>query len=386
LRQQQLVVPWPNVCFSVSSVVDRKTFVTTNEVTAELSVEQLCWCPARFHYQAAVFAAPTYFIADPVKIERTFCTKKSICKYIMFTTGGRIRVCVLVRQIFRYNKLVFCVAMMEKHPPVSDFPLSREASELVLKRSFPQDEDHFYDDYQGEVEDSIEYTPGEDPDDRGKRLAQDLNKYFPLSREASELSLTSLPHYEDDSDDDYEEEVEESIGYNPGKDPDDSGKKLAQDLNQLSLKEREDILHEIHGVSDAVEEEPDFVAHTLLELDMWIGKQKKNTIAEAYKMAETLSPSYVQARKFRLMFLRADRFDAKDAATRMFRHFEQKLELFGASKLCKDITLEDMGPEDLECLHNGHLTLLPIRDQAGRVINATHACMMKYANYENAVR
>jgi hypothetical protein len=271
-----------------------------------------------------------------------------------------------------------------ENPPVSDLPLSRDASEISLT-SLPQDEDDLNDD-QEVVEDSMGYTPGEDPDDCEKRLVQDLNQYFPLSREASELSLTSLPQDEEYSDDDCQKEMEASIGYTPGEETDDCEKKLAQDLNQLSLKEREDILHDIHGVSDAVEEEPDFVAHTLLELDMWIGKRKNKTIAEAYKMAETLSPSYVQARKFRLMFLRADRFDAKDAATRMFRHFEQKLELFGASKLCKDITLEDMGPEDLECLHNGHSTLLPIRDQAGRVINVTHACMMKYPNYENAVR
>jgi hypothetical protein len=70
----------------------------------------------------------------------------------------------------------------------------------------------------------------------------------------------------------------------------------------------------------------------------------------------------------------------------MFRHFEIKREQFRAEKLCKDITLEDMGPADLKCIDNGHVQLLPIRDRAGRLINATMINHLKYSEHDNAVR
>jgi hypothetical protein len=67
------------------------------------------------------------------------------------------------------------------------------------------------------------------------------------------------------------------------------------------------------------------------------------------------------------MFLRAENFDSQLAAKRMLRFFEQKLELFGPDKLCKDITLRDLNIEDMQCLINGHQQILPTRDSSGRV-------------------
>jgi glycosyltransferase involved in cell wall biosynthesis len=45
-----------------------------------------------------------------------------------------------------------------------------------------------------------------------------------------------------------------------------------------------------------------------------------------------------------------------------------KLELFGPEKLCQPITLEDLTPDDLECLEHGHFQLLNSRDRAGRAV------------------
>jgi hypothetical protein len=84
-------------------------------------------------------------------------------------------------------------------------------------------------------------------------------------------------------------------------------------------------------------------------------------------LADTQSSEYVENKAFRLMFLRAENFDSQLAAKRMLRFFEEKLELFGRAKLCKDITLRDLSIEDTQCLINGHQQILPTRDSSGRV-------------------
>jgi hypothetical protein len=50
--------------------------------------------------------------------------------------------------------------------------------------------------------------------------------------------------------------------------------------------------------------------------------------------------------------------------------FDKKLELFGPGKLTTDITLKDLAPSERKLVGNGHLQLLPDRDQAGRAVIA----------------
>ena len=98
------------------------------------------------------------------------------------------------------------------------------------------------------------------------------------------------------------------------------------------------------------------------------------------------NPEYVKDVKFRLMFLRSEHFDAA-AAARKLRHFlTMKLELFGPEKLCRPITLDDLDPDDIECLMNGHLQLLNKRDQAGRDVVVMAANHIRYKSIENEVR
>jgi hypothetical protein len=167
----------------------------------------------------------------------------------------------------------------------------------------------------------------------------------------------------------------------------DDDDELAQELNAMSLKEREEVLYDIHGVGDTVEETPELITHCLKEMDAWITKKKRNKKqSAAYRAAESQSREYVEQRKWRLMFLRADNFDAKRAAHRLMYHFEKKLELFGMDKLAKDITLDDMSASDVECIDNGHVQHLPVRDQAGRAVIAVLLPHMKYQEQLNAVR
>jgi hypothetical protein len=68
----------------------------------------------------------------------------------------------------------------------------------------------------------------------------------------------------------------------------------------------------------------------------------------ALERAIFLKPSIETDVTFKLMFLRADYYDASKAARRLAKYFEDKLHLFGEDKLVKKITLDDLSEEDME--------------------------------------
>jgi hypothetical protein len=140
---------------------------------------------------------------------------------------------------------------------------------------------------------------------------------------------------------------------------------LAQELNQLSTKEREKVYHDIHGVAEIVEETPEYVALKLKELELELAKI---TIKSAYNQAKEKSPEYVTSTREGLMFLRAGRFDATEAAARMVRYYEEKLHLFGPGPLARDLHMKDLKEEERSSLESGYLQLLPERDRAGRSV------------------
>jgi hypothetical protein len=150
----------------------------------------------------------------------------------------------------------------------------------------------------------------------------------------------------------------------------ENDKLIAHALGQLSLEEREKACYDIHGVSDEVSEEPEFVEKKLNETrDALLKiKAKLSAATEALRLAETINPAYVDHRKFLLTFLRVDLFDAEKAAGRIARYLDWKLSLFGREKLCKPITLDDLQKEDLTILKKGYFQMLPERDGAGRAV------------------
>ena len=133
---------------------------------------------------------------------------------------------------------------------------------------------------------------------------------------------------------------------------------LAQEVNRLSVNERIKALEDVHGVSEIEEEDREVLDAKLKELDSEIG-QRKN---KAYQLAESYSKDYVTNRDFRLMFLRADSYEAKPAAQRMMKFFEYKLKLFGKEKLIKEITLRDLDKDDIDCLRSGAMQELLHKD------------------------
>ena len=114
-----------------------------------------------------------------------------------------------------------------------------------------------------------------------------------------------------------------------------------------------------------VNEDPEFVKRSLYELDCEVAKISRNT---AYEKAALQNPEYLQARAFKLGFLRADCFDPAKAAHRIVRYLEEKLSIFGPNLLTEDIRMDDLNENDVKVLSSGCLQWLPIRDRLGRPI------------------
>ena len=194
----------------------------------------------------------------------------------------------------------------------------------------------------------------------------------------------------------------------------------ASHLNRLSREEREQILHGIHGVAPVPIETPDFVNDALTKMGYNIDqllneyhykqqvqeqKNKKNkkyqhphstmTSSNCHHAADdsldgdlhpyeialkgngsqlgqqraSSSTSYFASDKFRIQFLRAERFEPKKSAERFLRYFEQKLYLFGQRLLPKHVIgVSDLNDDAFNFLLSGHIQLLPDRDRAGRAV------------------
>ena len=160
-----------------------------------------------------------------------------------------------------------------------------------------------------------------------------------------------------------------------------------KELNQLTAKERELLLEEIHGVANIRIEESsnDLMDERIRELE---DELKKLTTYEShvqYERACFLAPHRVKHRDFRLKFLRADSFNAKKAARRMTNYFHSKAELFGEDKLLKDITLDDLDEDDMDCLMTGGYMILPSKDQSGRTLIYISQRHLKYKSWKSLV-
>ena len=87
---------------------------------------------------------------------------------------------------------------------------------------------------------------------------------------------------------------------------------------------------------------------------------------EAYRLAREQNSKYVSHHSFTVGFLRAELYDTKNAAWRMFRYLRIKLDLFGIDKLTQDILIDDLGEDGKRYLARGGLQVLPQRDTSGR--------------------
>jgi hypothetical protein len=159
---------------------------------------------------------------------------------------------------------------------------------------------------------------------------------------------------------------------------------LARELNELTVEERETIYEEVHGVAKLQEETSQFVEACLKDLRDEISKLSRGK-RRALDRAFFLRPTLPNERVFLLMFLRADRYNARNAAHRMALYFTSKLELFGDNLLAKEITLEDLDEDDIECVNMGSVNILREKDRSRRTITFIALMHMKYKHWKNQV-
>lgn len=159
---------------------------------------------------------------------------------------------------------------------------------------------------------------------------------------------------------------------------------FAAELSRLSMKERDEVLQDIHGVADSPTEDLEFVQKCFGQIEealLLIPIMEKTSYLRAIELDE----SYVTNEDFLLMFLRACSFDVNAAAARMVAFFETKNDLFGPEKLAKEITYEDLDEDDIRCLESGYAQILSGRDRAGRAILFLVPMIRKYRTLQNRV-
>eukprot|EP00980_Cylindrotheca_fusiformis_P015328 scaffold4282_cov112-Cylindrotheca_fusiformis.AAC.11 len=173
-----------------------------------------------------------------------------------------------------------------------------------------------------------------------------------------------------------------AIDFPPGEEID---RMVAQAMLELSAEEREKALEEIHGVVEVDEEDPDFMASCLDEMDNCLAATKSGT---AYELAEQMNYDYVSNNRFRTMFLRSTRYEPQDAAEKLIGFLDYKRELFGVENLVHDITLDDLSPDDRALMEVGYVQFGKTHDRNGRPILCTcEKVKLQHAkSAENSVR
>ena len=140
---------------------------------------------------------------------------------------------------------------------------------------------------------------------------------------------------------------------------------ISEALQSLSLKERENVYEDIHGVSNPIQETDDLITTSL---EMMAAEIETIDDKDAYEQAKILSEVFVTKRETRLGFLRADSFNPKKAADRYVKYFQQRLELFGSERLVRDVGLDDFDEKTRATLAEGIMQILPSRDSRGRAV------------------
>jgi hypothetical protein len=161
---------------------------------------------------------------------------------------------------------------------------------------------------------------------------------------------------------------------------------LANEMNELTVDERNRVLEEVHGVADMQEETPEFIMTCLDQMDGALSKLSYSKRRD-WDRATFLKPSLLKDSKFKLMFLRTDNYDGRQAAERLARFFVLKRDLFGEDKLVKNMTLDDLEEEDMTLLGSGvPPMMLPHKDQTGRPIWFCDASKLYFKNTRSVVR
>ena len=161
---------------------------------------------------------------------------------------------------------------------------------------------------------------------------------------------------------------------------------LAKELNQLSVKERDEAIYEVHGVkSNMIDESnnPELVQDKLDKVEQYLNNKQDvepigKGLRDAYDRALYMSPElYIHDgshncqndQTLRVTFLRSTCFNVREAVMKYLQHFTCKLQLFGEELLTKPmITWNDLDIQDQLTVQSGFIQVLPIRDRSNRAV------------------
>ena len=118
-------------------------------------------------------------------------------------------------------------------------------------------------------------------------------------------------------------------------------------------------------------------------LDMHLQNNKRGTV---YEVAEAIDRGYVTSRSFRMMFLRASRYNPEEAARQVIKYLELKRTLFDQEKITKRIVMTDLNHEDREYLASGAVQVSTKRDRSGRAILAFFPSLKTNTSVEAELR
>jgi hypothetical protein len=145
---------------------------------------------------------------------------------------------------------------------------------------------------------------------------------------------------------------------------------LSDELLRLSLRDRNAIDEEIHGVlALAPKESPQFLEAALFELSVELNRIPNGIpYKAAYLESQRFPKTYVNGSDFRLRFLRCELFYVKKAAIRMVKFLSIASDLFGPFVLQRPVRITDLTKEEEKIFRMGNIQPLPYRDRAGRTI------------------
>mmetsp|Transcript_10956 Transcript_10956/g.25949 ORF Transcript_10956/g.25949 Transcript_10956/m.25949 type:complete len:550 (-) Transcript_10956:287-1936(-) len=186
----------------------------------------------------------------------------------------------------------------------------------------------------------------------------------------------------------------------PDVNPEEVDRMLANELNQLSLYDRELVMEEVHGINRASERQQGALEGALVamqeELDKhYFGNESSASINQsmptsgmekiegdtqvadsgssssltfrAYRIARSKNSRLLSDYLFRRAFLIAESNDPKKAAIALMKYLDLIHDLFETSDvLFRPIFLDDLHPEAKQELVMGSYQILPDRDSSGR--------------------
>jgi hypothetical protein len=148
----------------------------------------------------------------------------------------------------------------------------------------------------------------------------------------------------------------------------------------MSTLHQEEARKDVLGISPAIDISPEMIAQ------VWEHIRDVEDTA-AWDLALQMNREYTMSSERAMSFLRSVGGKPKKAAKRLTRHFATKLELFGVSKLVKDIEIStDFDEYDMEALESGGFQVLAEKDRAGRPILFGRYTLMRYKEVKNMVR